>query len=65
MGLVDFDGEFYCFQGVLLVVCLCQLLYILIYFSGFFDVVIEVVVRYVDIYMFWGELLVVVDGYIC
>ncbi|MCO3251824.1 LLM class flavin-dependent oxidoreductase [Pseudomonas aeruginosa] len=54
-GPVDFDGEFYRFQGASPAVRPRQSPHIPIYFSGSSDAAIEVAARHADTYMLWGE----------
>lgn len=63
-GPVDFDGEFYRFQGASPAVRPRQSPHIPIYFSGSSDAAIEVAARHADTYMLWGEPLAAVDGHI-
>ena len=63
-GPVDFDGEFYRFQGASPAVRPRQQPHILIYFSGSSDAAIEVAAKHADTYMLWGEPLAAVDGHI-
>lgn len=61
---MDFDGEFYRFQGASPAVRPRQSPHIPIYFSGSSDAAIEVAARHADTYMLWGEPLAAVDGHI-
>ena len=61
---MDFDGEFYRFQGASPAVRPRQSPHIPIYISGSSDAAIEVAARHADTYMLWGELLAAVDGHI-
>lgn len=63
-GPVDFDGEFYRFQGASPAVRPRQQPHIPIYFSGSSDAAIEVAAKHADTYMLWGEPLAAVDGHI-